>query len=46
MSIVVWGLFLRASIGVLAALTLLVACFLLVGGSFKIVAALSYRFMA
>jgi uncharacterized membrane protein HdeD (DUF308 family) len=46
LSIVVGGLFLRAPIGALAALTLLVACFLMVGGLFKIVTALSYRFAA
>jgi uncharacterized membrane protein HdeD (DUF308 family) len=44
LSIVVGVLFLRAPINALLALTLLVACFLLVGGIFKIVAAISYRF--
>jgi uncharacterized membrane protein HdeD (DUF308 family) len=39
-------LFLRAPGGALAALTLLVACFLMAGGLFKIVAAASYRFAA
>jgi len=46
LSIVVGLLFLRAPASALAALTLLVACFLLVGGIFKIVAAVSYRFAA
>jgi uncharacterized membrane protein HdeD (DUF308 family) len=46
LSIVVGLLFLRAPAGALAALTLLVACFLLAGGIFKIVAALGYRFAA
>ena len=46
LSIVVGLLFLRAPVGALAALTLLLACFLMVGGIFKIVAALSYRFAA
>jgi uncharacterized membrane protein HdeD (DUF308 family) len=46
LSIVVGILFLRAPIGGLAALTLLVACYLMVGGIFKIVAAVSYRFAA
>jgi uncharacterized membrane protein HdeD (DUF308 family) len=46
LSIVVGLLFLRAPIEALAALTLLVACFLMVGGIFKIVTALSYRFAA
>jgi uncharacterized membrane protein HdeD (DUF308 family) len=44
LSIVVGLLFLRAPADALAALTLLVACFLMVGGIFKIVAAVSYRF--
>jgi uncharacterized membrane protein HdeD (DUF308 family) len=43
---VVGILFLRAPIGALAARTLLLACFLMVGGIFKIVAAVSYRFAA
>lgn len=46
LSVVVGVLFLRAPIGALAALTLLLACFLMAGGTFKIVAALSYRFAA
>jgi len=46
LSIVVGLLFLRAPLNALAALTLLVACFLMVGGVFKIVAAVSYRFAA
>jgi uncharacterized membrane protein HdeD (DUF308 family) len=39
-------LFLRAPAGALAALTPLLACLLMVGGLFKIVAAESYRFAA
>jgi uncharacterized membrane protein HdeD (DUF308 family) len=46
LSIVVGLLFLRAPLGALASLTLLMACFLMVGGLFKVVAALSYRFAA
>jgi uncharacterized membrane protein HdeD (DUF308 family) len=46
LSIVVGLLFLRAPAGALAALTLLIASFLMVGGLFKIVAAASYRFAA
>jgi uncharacterized membrane protein HdeD (DUF308 family) len=46
LSIVVGLLFLRAPVGALAALTLLLACFLMVGGIFKIVAAIGYRFAA
>jgi uncharacterized membrane protein HdeD (DUF308 family) len=46
LSIVVGLMFLRAPVGSLVALTLLIACFLMVGGIFKIVAALSYRFGA
>ena len=46
LSIVVGLLFLRAPAGALAALTLLLACFLMVGGTFKIVAAAVYRFAA
>ena len=46
LSIVVGLLFLRAPVGALAALTLLVACFLLVGGIFKVVSAVAYRFAA
>jgi uncharacterized membrane protein HdeD (DUF308 family) len=46
LSIVVGLLFLRAPGGALAALTLLVACFLMAGGIFKIVAAVAYQFAA
>ena len=46
LSVVVGLLFLRAPLGALAALTLLAACFLMAGGLFKIVGALSYRFAA
>lgn len=46
LSTVVGILFLRAPLGALAALTLLIACFLMVGGLFKVVSALSYRFAA
>ena len=46
LSIVVGLLFLRAPAGALAALTLLLACFLMVGGIFKIVTAVVYRFAA
>ena len=46
LSIVIGVLFLRAPLDALLALTLLVACFLMVGGIFKIVSALSYRFGA
>ncbi|WP_437190977.1 HdeD family acid-resistance protein [Planctomicrobium sp. SH527] len=46
LSIVVGVLFLKAPVGALLALTLLIACFLMVGGIFKIVAALFYRFGA
>jgi uncharacterized membrane protein HdeD (DUF308 family) len=46
LSIVVGLLFLRAPTGALAALTLLLACFLMVGGFFKIVTAVVYRFAA
>ena len=46
LSIVVGLLFLRAPADALAALTLLVACFLMVGGFFKIVTAAVYRFAA
>jgi uncharacterized membrane protein HdeD (DUF308 family) len=46
LSIVVGGLFLRAPAEAVLALTLLLACLLTVGGIFKIVAALSYRFGA
>jgi uncharacterized membrane protein HdeD (DUF308 family) len=44
LSLVVGVLFLRAPVDALLALTLLLACLLTVGGIFKIVAALSYRF--
>ena len=44
LSIVVGLLFLRAPGGALAALTLLLACFLMVGGIFKVGAAGAYRF--
>jgi uncharacterized membrane protein HdeD (DUF308 family) len=44
LSIVIGVMFLRAPVNALAALTLLLASFLMVGGIFKIVAALSYRF--
>ena len=46
LSIVVGALFLRAPVGALLALTLLVACLLMVGGLFRISAALTYRFAA
>ncbi len=46
LSIVVGLMFLRAPVDALLALTLLAACFLMVGGIFKIVAAASYRFAA
>ena len=46
LSIVVGLLFLRAPLNALAALTLLLACFLMVGGIFKVVAAIAYRFAA
>ena len=46
LSIVVGLMFLRAPVGALAGLTLLVACFLMVGGIFKVGAALAYRFAA
>jgi uncharacterized membrane protein HdeD (DUF308 family) len=46
LSIVVGLLFLRAPGGALAALTLLLACFLMVSGFFKIVTAVVYRFAA
>jgi uncharacterized membrane protein HdeD (DUF308 family) len=44
LSIVVGVLFMRAPLEAAAALTMLVAALLLVGGIFKIVAALTYRF--
>jgi uncharacterized membrane protein HdeD (DUF308 family) len=46
LSIVVGVLFLRAPLDAVLALTLLLACLLMVGGIFKIVAALSHRFAA
>jgi uncharacterized membrane protein HdeD (DUF308 family) len=46
LSIVVGVLFLRAPIDAVLALALLAVCYLMVGGAFKIVAALSYRFGA
>jgi uncharacterized membrane protein HdeD (DUF308 family) len=46
LAIVVGVLFLRSPIGELLALTLLLATLLMVGGIFKIVAALSYKFAA
>ena len=46
LSIVVGLLFIRAPVNALLALTLLLACFLMVEGIFQIVAALSYRFGA
>lgn len=46
LSIVVGLLFLRAPVNAMVALTLLVACFLMVGGIFKVVAAVAYRFAA
>lgn len=44
LSLVVGALFLRAPVNALVVLTLLLACLLLVGGIFKIVAALVHRF--
>ena len=44
LSIVVGVLFLRAPVDALLALTLLLACLLMVAGLFKITAALAYRF--
>jgi uncharacterized membrane protein HdeD (DUF308 family) len=46
LSVVVGVLFLRAPDRALLALTMLLACLLMVGGVFKIVAALTYRFAA
>jgi uncharacterized membrane protein HdeD (DUF308 family) len=46
LAIVVGALFLKAPVDAVLALTLLIASFLMVGGIFKIVAALSYRFAA
>jgi uncharacterized membrane protein HdeD (DUF308 family) len=45
LSIIVGMMFLRAPIGSLAALTLLLATLLMVGGIFKIVSAVNYRFV-
>jgi uncharacterized membrane protein HdeD (DUF308 family) len=44
LSIVVGLLFVRAPVGAMLALTLLLACLLLVAGLFRITAALTYRF--
>jgi uncharacterized membrane protein HdeD (DUF308 family) len=44
LSIVVGVLFLGAPVDALLALTLLLACLLIVGGVFKVIAALGYRF--
>jgi uncharacterized membrane protein HdeD (DUF308 family) len=44
LSIVVGALFLKAPVGALLALTLLLASLLLVGGIFRVVAALTHRF--
>lgn len=46
LSVVIGMLFVRAPVDALLALTLLLTCFLLVGGVFKIVSALNYRFGA
>lgn len=46
LAIVVGMLFLRAPVDAVLALTLLLACFVMVGGIFKIAAAVSYRFAA
>jgi uncharacterized membrane protein HdeD (DUF308 family) len=46
LSIIIGVLFLRAPVDALLALTLLLACLLMVGGVFKIIAALSNRFAA
>jgi uncharacterized membrane protein HdeD (DUF308 family) len=46
LSIVIGVLFLRAPVDALLALTLLLSCLLMVGGIFKIIAALSNRFAA
>lgn len=46
LSIVVGGLFLRAPLDAVLALTLLLSCLLMVGGIFKIAAVLTYRFAA
>lgn len=46
LSVVVGLMFLRAPVGAMLALTLLLACFLMASGIFNIVAALTYRFSA
>jgi uncharacterized membrane protein HdeD (DUF308 family) len=46
LSVVVGLLFLRAPVSAMASLTLLAACFLMAGGLFKVVDALSHRFAA
>ena len=46
LSVVVGLLFVRAPLNAVLALTLLLACMLMVGGTVKIIAALSYRFGA
>jgi uncharacterized membrane protein HdeD (DUF308 family) len=45
-SVIVGALFLRAPVGALLTLTLLLSCLLMVGGIFRIVAAFSYHFAA
>ena len=44
LSVIVGLLFVRAPVGAMLALTLLLACLLMVGGLFRIIAALTYRF--
>jgi len=44
LSIIVGLFFVRAPVGAMLALTLLLACLLMVGGLFRIIAALTYRF--
>jgi uncharacterized membrane protein HdeD (DUF308 family) len=46
LSIVIGVMFLNAPVDALLALTLLVACYLMVGGIFKIIAAVSHQFAA
>jgi uncharacterized membrane protein HdeD (DUF308 family) len=46
LAIVIGAFFLKAPVDAVLTLTLLVACFLMVGGIFKIVSAASYRFAA
>ena len=46
LSVVVGVMFLQAPVDALVALTMLAACFLIVGGTFKVVAAASYQFAA